>query len=89
MTKAEFINRLAEKTTYMKSSCDEILKYVCEIIQEELKAGGEVSLPSVGKLKVKATKERKGRNPRTGEEITIPAGKKIVFAMAKELKESL
>lgn len=89
MTKAEFINRLAGKTAYMKSSCDEILGHVFEIIKEELKAGGEVSLPSVGKLKIKTTKERKGRNPRTGEALLIPAGKKVVFSIAKELKERL
>ena len=60
----------------------------CDVIAAELLGGGEVSLPGMGKLKVKETHARTGRNPRTGEVINIPAGKKVVFSPSKEFKES-
>ena len=55
----------------------------------ELLGGGEVTLPRLGKFKSKAVAARKGRNPRTGEILEIPAGKKLVFITCKELKEAM
>lgn len=89
MKKSEFIAKFAERTEYSKVACEAIFNCFTDIIAKELKSGGEISLPDVGKLKVKPTKARKARNPKTGEEITVPAGKKVVFITAKELKESL
>ncbi|RSU64367.1 HU family DNA-binding protein, partial [Sphingomonas sp. S-NIH.Pt3_0716] len=51
--------------------------------------GEEISLPGFGKFKVKDTPERSGRNPSTGEAITIAASKKITFTPAKALKDRL
>lgn len=60
-----------------------------DVTAAELLGGGEVTLPRLGKFKSKAVSARKGRNPRTGEVLDIPAGKKVVFAACKELKEAL
>lgn len=60
-----------------------------EVMAAELLGGGEIPLPGVGKLKVKETAARKGRNPKTGESIDIPAGSKVVFTACKELKEAM
>lgn len=51
--------------------------------------GEEVSLPGLGKFKVKDTVARTGRNPRTGEAMEIAAGKKVSFTPAKGLKDRL
>jgi len=67
---------------------DTLLETLCSVIAAELLGGGEVSLPGLGKLKVKETNARAGRNPRTGEVIDIPAGRKVVFAPGKEFKEA-
>lgn len=61
---------------------------ICEVAAAELLGGGEVSLPGLGKLKVKETNARTGRNPKTGEMIDIPAGRKVVFTPGKEFKEA-
>lgn len=61
---------------------------LCEVAAAELLGGGEVSLPGLGKLKVKATNARTGRNPKTGEMIEIPAGRKVIFTPGKEFKEA-
>ena len=92
MTKAELLNEI-----YKEHAGERPAKYVventcaamCKVFQAELLGGGEVPLPGVGKLKVKATAARKGRNPQTGESIDIPAGQRVTFSPSKELKEAL
>lgn len=65
------------------------LDSLCEVAAAELLGGGEVPLPGIGKLKAKPTAARKGRNPRTGEVLDIPAGKRVLFVSGKDLKEAL
>ena len=57
------------------------------VMETEFKDGGELSLPGVGKFSVKNQAERKGRNPKTGAEITIPAGRRVAFSASKSLKD--
>lgn len=92
MTKAELLKNWHESTlvdTRNIAHAETLLKGLCDVIAAELLGGGEIPLPSVGKLKVKATPARTGRNPRTGEAVDIPAGRKVVFVAGKELKEAL
>lgn len=66
-----------------------LLESLCGIMTAELLGGGEVPLPGIGKLKTKLVPAREGRNPQTGEKIAIPARRKIMLAVSKDLKESL
>lgn len=68
---------------------DALLNTLCKVIADELADGGEVSLPHIGKLKVRDMPARDGRNPRTGEAITIPAKKKAVLVPSAEFKAEL
>jgi nucleoid DNA-binding protein len=56
---------------------------------ETLLAGNRVNLYGLGTFEVRATKEKMGRNPKTGESIKIPAGRKVVFKAAKGLKDQM
>jgi len=56
---------------------------------EALRAGQTIGLPGVGTLSVKATAARTGVKPGTAEKIQIPAGKKVSFKIATDLKKSL
>ena len=94
MDKSEFIKQ-ALKTVREKHSRNlnatdmvQALHSFCSVAAAELLAGGEVSLPGLGKLKVRTTNARTGRNPRTGEAIDIPAGRKVVFTPGKDFKEA-
>lgn len=89
MTKAELMKSLREATGLTAASTEEFFERLCDIVAAELLGGGEVSLPRVGKLTVKGRAARKGRNPRTGERMDIPAGKKLVLIACKEMKDSL
>jgi len=81
---------LAEnKCTVSLAVVEKMLDALGDVAAAELLGGGEITLPSLGKLKIRKTAARTGRNPRTGESLPIPAGKKVVFVPSKELKEAL
>ncbi|RTZ58053.1 MAG: DNA-binding protein [Gammaproteobacteria bacterium] len=87
MTKAELIARAAEKAGVSKKQADRCLKAFIEVITDALQKGEKIALPGFGIFQVKERSERKGRNPRTGEIITIPARKVVAFKPAKQLRE--
>jgi DNA-binding protein HU-beta len=87
MTKAELIAKAAEKAGVSKKQADRCLKAFIEVITEALQKGEKIALPGFGIFQVKERSERKGRNPRTGEIITIPARKVVAFKPAKQLRE--
>lgn len=87
MTKQELIDAIANKTGQSKKDTEAALNAITSTIAETLQAGGEVSIPNVGKLYVKHKPARKGRNPKTGEQIDIAAKKVPDFNPAKALKD--
>jgi len=93
MTKKDLINLVNQKLDGKHGSnikrVEDTLEALGEVAQETLKNGGEVTFPGLGKLVVVATKARAGRNPKTGKEIEIPAGRKPKFRPGKELTEAL
>lgn len=95
MTQADFIAKLATKHNVTKAQASQMVKGIFETILHELTEGDGVVPTPFGKFMCKKTKarpEREGRNPATGESITIPAkpeGRKIVFTMSKACKEEL
>lgn len=72
-----------------RADMESALAAFCDVAAAELLDDGEISLPGLGKLKVKETSARTGRNPRTGERIDIPASRKVVFTPFKEFREAL
>lgn len=84
--KSEFIASVAEKTGFTKAESEEALAAVLETIAEQMTLAKKVTLVGFGTFQAKARAARKGRNPRTGEEIDIPASKAPTFTAAKALK---
>lgn len=76
-------------TTLPKKMTKEVIGEFLSIIESEIISGAKVRLDRVGILQTKDRAARKGRNPQTGEEIQIPASKKISFRVAKSLKEQV
>ncbi len=70
-----------------KKITKEVIAAFLETIENNVAGGRKVRIDKVGILTVKDRAARKGRNPQTGEEIKIPASKKISFRVAKSLKE--
>ena len=89
MTKAELINALAEDTSLLKKDCENFLNSFTAQITKSLKAGNDVSLIGFGSFTVKDRPARTGRNPRTGDEVTISACKAAGFKAGKPFKEAI
>ena len=86
MNKTELINAIAAKTEFSKKDSEAALNAVVSSIEDALKAGDKVSLVGFGTFEVRKRAARKGRNPQTKKEITIPASKAPVFKAGKGLK---
>ena len=89
MNKAELINSMAEKTGLPKKEAEKALNAFMESVEEALINGDKIQLVGFGSFEVKDRAERKGRNPQTKEEITIPASRVPVFKVGKALKDAV
>ncbi len=87
MTKAELVAKVATQAGITKASAERCVNAFVDALTGALEKGERVALPGLGVFSVKERKSRKGRNPKTGEEITIPARKVVTFHPAKSLKE--
>lgn len=69
------------------SAIEDIFRDFADLAEDVLAKGGEILLPGLGKLKAVVMPPRKGRNPRTGEAIDIPARRVVKFVPGKALRE--
>ena len=86
MTKAQIISTIADQTGLTKKDVSNVLDAQTNLAYKQAKNG--FTIPGIGKLVVVNRKKRKGRNPATGEEITIPAKKVLKFRVAKAAKDA-
>ncbi len=89
MQKDELIQAIVKKTGLSKRQAAESLTVLLDEITKSLSRGEEVVLTGFGKFKISQRKERKGRNPKTGETIKIAARKAPVFKAGKVLKDAV
>ena len=89
MNKSELIESIAESADLTKSDAGRALDAVIEAITYALRKGETVSLVGFGSFGVKERAERQGRNPQTGEAITIKSAKIPSFKAGKALKDAL
>lgn len=87
MNKSELITNVAEKSGLTKKDAEAALKALIESVVEALENKDKVQLVGFGTFETKERAERVGRNPRTKEEITIPASVVPVFKAGKEFKD--
>ncbi|CCI84902.1 DNA-binding protein HU [Lactobacillus pasteurii DSM 23907 = CRBIP 24.76] len=89
VNKAELVKQIAEKTEMKKKDAEAVLAAVTSTIEEELVKGNKVQLIGFGTFEVRRRAARKGRNPQTGDEITIPAAQVPAFKPGKALKDAV
>ena len=89
MKKAEVIGVVAEKAGVSKKVAEEVIAAYTDLIASELAAGETFPISGFGTFSVTERASRVGRNPRTGEELTIPASKSVHFKAGKTLKDSV
>lgn len=89
MTKIEIVANLYEKLGFSKRECSNIVDTFFKIIKDTLSKGENVKISGFGNFVVRAKKERKGRNPQTGEEIKIAERKVLNFRLSQVFKEEI
>lgn len=89
MNKAELVTAVAEKAGLTRKDTEKAISAAIEVVTAELVAGEKVSIVGFGNFDVKVRGERVGRNPRTGEEINIPASRVPQFKAGKALKDAV
>lgn len=89
MNKTDLINSIAAKSGLNKKNSELALNAFIGSVEDALKAGDKVVLVGFGTFEVRERAARKGRNPQTKKEITIPASKAPVFKAGKVLKDKV
>ncbi len=89
MNKTELITETALKTGMTRKDTERVLNMAFGLMTQELTKGEDVKIAGFGNFSVKERAERVGRNPRTGEELTIPATKNVQFKAGKALKDAV
>jgi integration host factor subunit beta len=87
MTKAELVERVADKINLTKKQTELIVNILFNSITEALSRGDKVELRGFGSFRIRCRNPREGRNPKTGDAVHIPAKKVPFFKAGKELRE--
>jgi len=89
MTKSDLIQRVSKDTGMSLTQSGKVVNDVFDTITEALRSGEDVRVTGFGTFRVTQTAQRTGRNPRTGEQITIPASKRPAFSAGAGLVEAV
>ncbi|MBI3589850.1 MAG: HU family DNA-binding protein [Candidatus Melainabacteria bacterium] len=89
MNKQDLVLQVANKVQITQKKADEIVSTSLEAIMKALSKGSKVTLVGFGTFQPRKRKERKGRNPKTGQEIQIPASVVPKFSAGKQFKYSV
>jgi integration host factor subunit alpha len=89
MTKVDIVEQVFAATGMNKKVCADMVDKVFSIIKSTLESGENFKISGFGKFEVQHKKSRKGRNPQTGEDITIEARKIVTFKPSTLLKQEM
>jgi integration host factor subunit alpha len=89
MTKADLVEKIQTTTGISKKDSFDILEAVFSIMKDTLESGEKIKVAGFGNFEVKEKKDRKGRNPITGETITIAARRVLIFKPSMTLKTAI
>ena len=88
MTKSELIKAIAKKSSLTEAQTNDVVKALTNVITEALASGDKVQLPGLFTEAVERP-ARNGRNPRTGEAMTIPAHRAVKISASSTLKKAV
>jgi len=89
LTKIQIVESIQNQTSFSKNRSLEILETLLEIIKSTLASGEDVLVSGFGKFCVKEKRERKGRNPATGEDLMLEPRKVVTFRCSGKLRETV
>ena len=86
LTKAQIVEAIAEQTGFPKYKSAEMVEIILELLKKSLESGEDVLISGFGKFCVKEKKERRGRNPATGEDMMMAPRRVVTFRWSRKLK---
>ena len=89
LTKSQIVDSIQEATGFSRNNSVEVTETLLEIIKKTLANGDNVMISGFGKFTVKKKKERRGRNPATGEDMTLDARRVVTFVCSGKLREKI
>ncbi len=89
MNKADLVNSISEQTGLTKTKTNQVVDVITSVIAETLSKGEKVTLVGFGTFTTTDRSARKGRNPKTGEVIEIPAKRVAKFKAGSELTKNV
>jgi len=89
LTKAHIVETLAKQNGYTKKQSVQMVETLLELIKRSLESGEDVLLSGFGKFCVKEKKQRRGRNPSTGEDMTLEPRKVVTFTCSRKLRDKI
>ena len=89
MTKGDIVEFIHEKVGFSKKEASDVVESIFEVIKDRLGHGEKVKISGFGNFVVNQKRPRKGRNPQTGEEITITGRRVLTFKASQVLKKSM
>ena len=87
MTKADLVEKVAREADMTKKDAEQLVEIIFDSITNTLNKGEKIELRGFGSFRVRERGARRGRNPKTGEPVSIPAKRVPYFKAGKELKE--
>ena len=89
LTKIQIIESIQNQTGFPKNKSSDIVESLLEIIKSTLASGEDVLISGFGKFSVREKKERKGRNPATGEDMNLAPRRVVTFKCSGKLRERI
>ena len=89
ITKAQIVENLFAKNLFTKGESAQIIETLFELIKQSLQAGDDVLISGFGKFSAKEKHQRRGRNPQTGEPITLPPRRVVTFRLSSTLRDKM
>jgi len=89
LTKAHIVEAIEKENGYSRKQSTEVTQILMEIIKQTLESGEDVLISGFGKFQVKKKRKRRGRNPATGEDLTLPPRRVITFKCSGTLRDRI
>ena len=89
LTKAHIVEALAEQNGYPKKQSFDTIETLLEIIKRTLESGEDIMISGFGKFCVKEKKQRRGRNPATGQDMMLEPRRVVTFRCSRQLKDKI
>ena len=89
LTKADIIEAIQKENGYSRKQSTKVTEILLEIIKQSLESGEDVLISGFGKFQVKTKRQRRGRNPATNEDLTLPPRKVVTFKCSGRLRDRI